>query len=174
MEIELAFDASTVENIETSGWEKEEGNGMIYLVPEKDNHKQLKITGNDGTVSQIILLSREQAENCWRVKIGEQESILITEADVMINQDEIEFRQLGNHLISFDIFPAPKLKLMSRESELQPINNRLFKRFQIKLEELKISVEMDNTNEKNVSIKIPESLPYQLEDLIWVATRNRL
>jgi len=100
------------------------------------------------------------------LKIDGQESILLSEADIMINQSRIELRQVDNHLFSFDIFPIPKVKLWNEENMLQPIPNGLFKRFQLRAKEIKISVEMDVTDEKTVNVKLPDSIPAQLEDII--------
>ncbi len=163
MDLELAFDASTVEEIQAEHWKIEKENGMIYLVPKGEIYDPVKIIDIDGGASQIIFLSREQAENCWRVKIGGQESIVLTEADLLIDQGEIEFRQLNNSLISFEIFPSPNVKLMNDEIELLPTNNGEFK---IDLEEIEIDLEINPGDEPTVDVMLPDFLPTQLEDII--------
>lgn len=60
---------------------------------------------NDGTVT-LVFLTRHDAENAWRIKLKNQEALLITDADVLADSNKITLQQINNNVFKWQIYPA--------------------------------------------------------------------
>ena len=56
----------------------------------------MTVTGADGKKVTLILLTKEQAEDCWRVKDGAVERLLITKGQVLVSEKGLAVRALTN------------------------------------------------------------------------------
>ncbi|MGA9407518.1 MAG: glycosyl hydrolase 53 family protein, partial [Bacteroidota bacterium] len=66
----------------------------------------------------IILLSRDQAYNSWKVALGGRDHLLITQADLFVDGDTVHLRSRSTDDFSFLIFPKES-EQMSSSSHLQ-------------------------------------------------------
>jgi beta-galactosidase len=163
METELAFDISTVKEIVAKGFKKETVGNIIYLNPETGS--QIKITAANGQLSTIVLLNRQEAEDCWRSNINGQESMIITGADLMVSKDKIEFRQLGNPSFEFKIFPELNKSVSVAAKVIIPEKTSVFNFYKVRVpfEESKVTISKNSKMESVVTM--PETLPKNLSDI---------
>ena len=54
----------------------------------------------------LLLLTDQQAENCWKVRIAGQDRLLITSADLFSDGSRITLRSLGKREFRFSLFPG--------------------------------------------------------------------
>jgi beta-galactosidase len=129
METELDFDAATVRELTAEGFKKETVENVIYLSPETGT--QIKITAANGHQSTLVLLSGQEAENCWRINIKGQESMIITKADLMVSADQMEFIQLDNPSFEFKVFPDLVGPSSVEEKLIKPEKTVLFNSYSV-------------------------------------------
>jgi beta-galactosidase len=164
MNAELAFDCSTIKNISGDNWKQKTVNGRFIMTPADNNANKIDITAANGNKSTIIILTRDQAENCWRTNLDNQETIVLSESDLMCYEDGFEFRQLGNPAFEFDIFPPAYFK--SRDKKLESEPNGIFKHYRINVPEVKIDEKISMVSRDRARISLPSALPVNFSDII--------
>jgi hypothetical protein len=164
--VELAFDTNTIKEIHANGWKKETENGVIYLTKNTDFDKAVEVTDQQGNISKIQIISREQAENSWRLKIQGKESLLITESDLMDDKDQIELRQINKTQFHLNVFPKPKKDLTINGLQLQTSDKGIFREYSTKLKPVDTHVQVKKENSDKVIVQIPNELPNHCRDLV--------
>jgi beta-galactosidase len=64
----------------------------------------ITITRQNGRTIRLLLLTEQQAENCWKVRIDGQDHLLITSADLFSDGSRITLRSLGKREFRFSLF----------------------------------------------------------------------
>ena len=105
---EFAF-ASTALEVRASGGIVNGKDGVTYvrgLKPGVDSW--IKMKTKDGTRTRLVVLSADEAEHAWRVRMGGKERLLITSADLGIDADGgVRLRSRGKNHFTFTVSPAP-------------------------------------------------------------------
>jgi hypothetical protein len=105
---EFAFDANSAVVRSSSGTVHSE-EGVTYvrgLAPGLD--AWIELTAKDGVKTRLSVLTAEQAENAWKVRVAGAERLLITEADVTPGSDgDVHLRARGSGRFAFTLLPAP-------------------------------------------------------------------
>ncbi len=105
---EFVFDASTVSALHTTGGNVTRGEGRIAVrgvSPSTANAIRIRTTG--GKEVHIVLLSRKQSYNSWKLRLNGREHMLITPADVFVADDAVHLR--SRDAKSFEISTYPML-----------------------------------------------------------------
>jgi len=101
---EFVFAASTISSLNAKGTVREGDRIRVRgAVPSTDVAVDLRTVANK-TV-RIVLLSREQAEDSWKVSIGGRQRLLITKADVFSDGDSVHLRSRDAGAFSLSILP---------------------------------------------------------------------
>lgn len=163
MNVELAFDASTIHLIGSKGFKKETKGNVVYITPQGGT--ELKITASNGKKSTIVILTREEAENSWRFRLDGQESIIISKADLMLSDGKMEFRQFANSSFEFKIFPSASHLLLNNGKEIISESKGIFRHYLINLPTLKPDVSVTKISTTESKVEIPTGLPENLSDI---------
>ena len=162
--VELAFSEGTISSIKANGWTQRRTGGMIYLTPKK-GRQEITVISKAGKPSTVFLLTREQAENSWRSTINNKPVMVISKADLMLENDQIEFRQLDNPLFSFDIYPSSTKIAVNKNVKTAGLFGK-FMRYTVQLPAAKVAVKIDKNTESQTSVKLPSSLPDGVSDIV--------
>jgi beta-galactosidase len=130
---EFAFDAANVKSINASSGSVTREAGTIYVssvAPGLD--AAIDILGTDGQHVRIAVLTQQQAEDAWRVRLGDAEHLLITGADVSADpaapRGSIVLRSRNSSQFAFTLVPPPavapsaSLPLTTSDSKAQSIS----------------------------------------------------
>lgn len=164
--VELAFDVSTFKSFEAKGWEKDIENGICYLTKNKNFKNPISIVDKNGKVITIQILTRNQAENSWRVNIQGKESLIITNEDLMVFEDKIELRQINNTKFSLDIYPYPEKEFMLYDENLKIKERGVFMNYSVFIKSIDPNIEINKINSNKAVVKIPNTLPKYCSDFI--------
>jgi hypothetical protein len=99
---EFAFVESNGERIEAPRARVTRENGRVYvsdLVPGLD--AAIRVGG-----TQIVVLSREQARNLWKARLGGRERLVYSAGDLYFDGEEIHLSSTNAAALEFGIFPA--------------------------------------------------------------------
>jgi len=106
--VEFALDARGVESVKSSSGTISSVAGVTYvsdIVPGVDSW--IDVTGKDGKKIRLVVLSAQEAENAWKVRLGGEDRLLITKQDFFAGVDgEIHLRSLGTGQFGFTVLPA--------------------------------------------------------------------
>lgn len=130
--VEFALDAATVQSITASSGQVSRASNAIYVsgvVPGLD--ASIDIISTDGHQIRFAVLTQQQAEDAWKVRIGGADRLLITSADFSADpgatQGHLWLRSRDQSQISFTLTPPPaeplsaSLPLTASASTLQSV-----------------------------------------------------
>jgi hypothetical protein len=63
------------------------------------------VRGKNGSVSQILLLSRDQARNLWKAPLGGRERLILSSADLYFDGDQVHLSSSDPAMLAFGVFP---------------------------------------------------------------------
>jgi hypothetical protein len=102
---EFAFDAASIASVSaSSGSVTRSAANIVVQNPEPGKETVLQVTGKNGRNARIILLSQVQAEQFWRVSITNQDSVLLSAADVFAGSDGVHLRSVDASRIAVSLF----------------------------------------------------------------------
>jgi beta-galactosidase len=80
---------------------------IAYLRDTKTNLvSPITIRQHGGRTIRLLLLTRQQAENCWKVRIAGQDRLLLTSADLFADESHITLQSLGRRGFRISLFPG--------------------------------------------------------------------
>ncbi|MGH9606808.1 MAG: beta-galactosidase [Terracidiphilus sp.] len=108
--VEFAFDAVSVRSIHSASGTRTTASGAIYLNAFKPGpNSSIDLVSTQGKAVRLVVLTAEQAEDAWKVRIGGEEHLLITEQDFIADPDthpeRIWLRSRATPHFAFTIVP---------------------------------------------------------------------
>lgn len=133
--VELAFDAATVRSIEASSGSKTTDSGVIYLDGLKPGAESfIDVATAAGETVHFVVLTAEQAENAWKVRLGGSHHLLITAQDFFAEPDgaapRLVLRSLGGPHFEFTVTPPLTVRLQSSLRLAQKTTESSISRFE--------------------------------------------
>jgi hypothetical protein len=102
---EFAFDAANVASVvAASGSVTLAGGSILVENPEAGKETVLQVTGKNGRRARILLLSEKQAEQFWRVSLGDEDTALLSPAELFADNDGVHLRSVDPARIAASIF----------------------------------------------------------------------
>jgi hypothetical protein len=113
---EFAFDAATVRSIKPASGTVERDGGVLYLTGARPGvDTAIDIVSAEGKPLRLVLLTAQEAENAWKVRIGGTDHLLITDKDLITDSGEqsahIQLRSRDDAHFAFTITPPPAAPL---------------------------------------------------------------
>lgn len=116
---EFAFDAATVRTVKSSTGEIVRAAGAVYvrgIQPGVDS--SIDIASTSGNSLRLVVLTAHEAENAWKVHIGSNEHLLITDQDFVADPDshpaKIWLRSRGASGFQFTLTPPNAASLKAK------------------------------------------------------------
>ncbi len=103
---EFAFEEANVESIEAPGARIERAGGHIFVSGiQAGTEASVRIRTLNQEMTQIVVLSREQARNLWMADVGGKARLVISPGGVFFAEDRIRVRAFDPSQLRFGIFP---------------------------------------------------------------------
>ena len=103
---EFAFKAVEGESIEAPHARVTRERGFVYVDKiEPGQEAVIRIGGQSGRYSQIVVLSRDMARNAWKASLGGQERLIVSSANLYFEKSSIHLRGADPAQLRFAIFP---------------------------------------------------------------------
>jgi beta-galactosidase len=102
----FVFASAGKESIEAPHAAVKREHGLVYvdgIAPGQE--PAIRIRSQAGQVTQIIVLSREDARNIWKADVGGRSRLLFTSANVYYDQNRIHLRSSDPARIAFGTYP---------------------------------------------------------------------
>jgi hypothetical protein len=116
--VEFAFDSDSVRSIKaSSGQISRETNTTYVSCIQPGIDSSIDLMAQDGRKLRLVVLSTQEAENAWKVRIEGTDHLLVTAQDFFADPDShrqrIWLRSIGDVNFNFSITPAPAVPLAS-------------------------------------------------------------
>jgi hypothetical protein len=104
---EFAFDESTVRKLTAAGAIQSREHGRIYVDGLKPGtNEAISIHPTSGKPIHLLLLSQQQAQNLWKIEMNGRDYLLLSEADVFVDQATLHLRSRVPSRLAFSVLPA--------------------------------------------------------------------
>lgn len=149
---EFVFDADPKDAIRAPGGRlTRQGRRVIVTGLEPGLRPAIEIQSANGRRTQILLLSREQARNVWKARLGGRERLVYSAADVYFDGDKIHLISADPSQLRFGIYPdlghvAPGFH--------QSADAGIFKSYSTKVEPLPVQAEVRQVHEAGVAAPV--------------------
>jgi hypothetical protein len=109
IEPEFAFESHSVVSIEATKSTQRTVGGQVYFHRmEPGSGVALSLESKTGKSVRIVVLTREQAYNCFRFRLGGSEHVLISPGSLFSDSERLRIRARDVRALSFSAFPAMK------------------------------------------------------------------
>lgn len=107
IDAEFVFDARTVTSLVAPRAAITRANGRIHVRGLRTGlHAAMVVRARSGGVTRIVLLSKQQAEDAWRVRLDRLDRLVISAQEVYSDGDRLHLRAKGQPSFSFSVYPA--------------------------------------------------------------------
>jgi hypothetical protein len=108
--VEFAFDAASIRSVHASSGTQLKERGVVYLSGIKPGiESSIELTSIGGSTVRLVVLTAQQAEDAWKVRIGGSEHLLISGQDFFSDPDaqpgRIWLRSRANPHFEFVLTP---------------------------------------------------------------------
>ncbi len=102
---EFAFDAASVASVTATSGSITQSDGVIMVQnPIPGKNTLLHVTGKNGRNVRILLLSEAEAEQFWRIRLGNEDVAMLSPADVFQGADGVHLRSTEPSRITDSIY----------------------------------------------------------------------
>jgi len=111
---QFAFAATTIKSLHSKAGTVSRREDRVYvdgIRPSTD--VAINVQTDAGKTVRIVLLSEKQAENSWKISINGHDHIMITPAEVFVDDESIHLRSRDVSAFSLSIFPGAGEQLNS-------------------------------------------------------------
>jgi len=159
---QLAFNAASIATKSFEGWKVEKSGSNVQL--SAGNNKRLEVEDNQGNTISLVFLSRKQAENSWRLKLKGQEALIISDADLLIEDNKITFQQIGNENFNIQVYP----KSLNAITGLKPQSGKTaaFDSYTIRTTPYIRKVTVTYPEKQQAVIRLPKTLPSNVASMV--------
>lgn len=145
---EFVFDAVSTASLDAPGGSVARRDGRIRVSGLRSGTSEaIVVRARNGTDVRIVLLSRTQAENLWRVRFGGAERLVLSADEVYSDGDRLHIRAQGSPSFSLGIFPAPDATPGATRELRFAGDDGLFAHYTVRLPESAVSVPFVKTRE---------------------------
>ncbi|TKC07196.1 hypothetical protein [Pedobacter frigoris] len=159
---QLAFDAGSIATTSFEGWATEKSVGMVQL--KAVDNKTLIVKDKTGNTITLVFLSRKQAENAWRLKLKGQEALIISDADLMIEDSKITLQQIYSENFNVQIYP----RSLNAFAGLKPQAGKtaIFDSYTVKTAPYTSKLTITYPEKQKAVVQLPKTLPSNVANLI--------
>jgi beta-galactosidase len=177
MASEFAIEDKPGVAIHVSGAKVEREGGVLYisstapngdLAGSGDTAPLIRIQAENGASTQILLLTREQALNAWKARLGGKERLLISQADVYFDSEEMHLSATDPAKLQVSVFPP----MATAPAGLRATgSDGAFARYQASpppaMVQLEAKVEEESQADDPPPLKIGHDVPLIPEESTW-------
>lgn len=159
---QLAFDDASIATKSFEGWEVEKSGNNVQL--RGGNNKTLEVKDKQGNTISLIFLSRKQAENSWRLKIKGQEALIVSDADILIEDNKLTLQQIGNQNFNVQVYP----RSLNAITGLKPQGGKtaVFAEYSIKTAAYTPKLNIAYPEKQKAVVQLPKALPSNVANVI--------
>ncbi|HLZ63220.1 MAG TPA: beta-galactosidase [Ktedonosporobacter sp.] len=154
MSTEFALDRATYHSLEVTGGTLNEADGCSYIAMEPGLHCRIAITALNGTTIQLFVLTQAQAFSSWKVQQDGQDLLVLTEALVLAQDEQLHLYWRGQE--SLDLFTYPPLKPDAMaEGQLCAEQEGFFTHYALTVPEHTTGLQLQQLAADRLKVKIP-------------------
>lgn len=135
-----------------------------YVMMEPGLQCSVDITALDGTHLQLLVLTQEQAHTCWKVQFWGQERLILSEALVLSQHNDLHLYWRGQASTSLAVYPSLPDDVLFPHGLLAESAEGFFKRYRLSVPQQNIALSIQRSSSDTIRIEIPATALDELHD----------
>lgn len=164
MHTELAFDCATYQAIEVVGGSCQEDETLGHVSVEPGLNCSVQITGTDGTLMQVLVLTQDWAHACWKTHISGQERLILSDVLVLVEENRLELSWRGEASASLAIYPPLDAGISPAKGTLSATVDGFFTRYTLTVPKSKLNLSIQQLSADCFAVQIPATLLDEQQD----------
>jgi hypothetical protein len=109
--VEFAFQENGVDSLEAPGAHVERNAGIVFVEVAPGTGSAMQLRRRDGQAINIVVLTRAQAENLWKLDLGGKDRLVLSPAQLYSDGDRLVLRSENVSELKAGFFPALEHRL---------------------------------------------------------------
>lgn len=165
MHAEFAFDKATYQAIEVTGGTFMEEQEVGYVLANPGTHCCIHISTHNGTKVQLLVLTQEQADRAWKVQLWGQERLILTDALVLCQEQDLHLSWRGQDSISLAVYPPVHEPIAPARGLLTQAEDSFFTQYLLTLPVYTADVSVQQLNGDTIRVAIPSTALDGVDDV---------
>lgn len=162
---ELVFSKQSVASVHTDAASQEQDGDVWIVRPSVGKQHTVKLGLPDGRTVHVLVLSREEALQTYRFRLWGEERIVISEAHVYVNNEQLQCSSPANHQFSVSVFPASGIAHQASQGAVADRQEGIFRTIDLKLPAYVPAVEIRQPSERSALVKVETEWPDYVGDV---------
>ncbi len=165
MQAEFVLDRATYQTIEVTGGVLQEEKERGSVVVEPGLQSCIHITSLNGAIVQLFLFSQEQAYTCWKVPFAGQERLVLSDALVVQQDDELHLTWREQELINLALYPPLEERIATTSGLLIETREGYFSRYVLSIPASQRDIDIEELSTQDVCIKLSSAALEGVQDV---------
>lgn len=165
MKAEYVFEASSINSLEMEKGSFQEQDRMVVIYPEPGKDSDVKVTTADGRIIRMFTLTREEALQTYRFRLGGQERLIIGKGHLYVKHDQLICTSPGSAETELAIYPIPDQVAASAFAELSCGKQGQFGLYKLKVPVHTPELQIEYPKEHTAILHMNTTWPEQIEDV---------
>lgn len=165
---EFALDRTTYHHLEVTGGTLREDGERCYVTVEPGLDCSVRILSHAGSSIQLLVLTQQQAQSCWKAELGGVERLLLADELIYLDQEQrVHCSWRGRNTQELAIYPpleGTELVPSTESGTLALVEQGLFALYRLTLPQRQIAVQVEHISSDIISIKLPALELAELDD----------
>ncbi|MDF2984617.1 MAG: glycosyl hydrolase family 35 [Eubacterium sp.] len=167
MEAEYCFNSNGISLEKQVSFDIQRKHGTLIVKINNEESRAFSIYNPAGKKINIVTLTHRQSLNFWKANIMGAERAVITDAALMSDENGLRLEWVGNHQISFQVFPDFEGTMVVNGEELVKIGqNRIFSAYGIPQKDTLINMDITNISKSRAVVKLEKDNFKGLKNII--------
>lgn len=155
---QFAVNLPTNAKLDAKGWTLNKNKDLYNFTTTGSN--RIQITKADGKTVTFIFLDRTEAEKAWRVNYNGKQALIISDADILVNENKLELFRMETNAVNLKIYPANINLVPSAKN----VKGKDYATYSTTIPK-SIAPVIIQKNKDNALVKVPESFPQNVADI---------
>ena len=162
---EYAFDKSTIENIKSSRGKVEKKGPVTYVTEKPSLDSAIEIESTDGDIIKITTLTRQQALDCYKIKLLSKQRLALSKALVLERSDFLVLQQTADPKIQLRLYRDVQGSLDCSTGAIKKDTDGIFSLYEIDLPEKKIELNIQRVSKGKLTLNFPDDMMAGINDV---------
>lgn len=143
--VQFAFEEDSAGTIEASDAHIERRAGIVYVdISKLGTGRAIRMRNHDGQRLDVIVLSQEQARNLWKMDLGGRERLILSQAQIYVDDDRLILLSSDPTELKVGIYPQVRKPVGDFADSGQ---DGIFRSYQARVEPLQLTVTIERIAE---------------------------
>ncbi|QMV40992.1 beta-galactosidase [Cohnella cholangitidis] len=162
---ELILDRQGIAAIQADGGSVEQDDRLIVVTPGVGKQHSVNVELKDGRNVSILVLSREEALQTYKLRVWGEERLLISSSSLYAKDERLITTSSGRNSWTVSVYPTSNLSLQSDQGEAGERQEGLFRTYALSVAAYEAELRIEKPSDRNALVQVDTNWPEQVSDV---------